>query len=737
VQLDGAGSKVQSVKCDHCKVPLYHSEFCKKLDKDHSKHCPAQVQGLQNQKFGQPGLGEKLVVLDKENRAPNNLSKSQGYLAFKDHLQKGVEKMQVDPLQESEEETLREHKVGKIGHGDIFKLANYEIFMKRVLGEGSYGKVVMGREILTNVEVAVKIVNKQFLKNNSQAVLLKREIYIQRKLHHQNILALKDVFEDEENIYLVLEFCSGGSLFDYIQKKKGLSEKETFVFFLQVCLAVETLHRNNIVHRDIKPENLLLDKAKNLKLCDFGCSFEFLKNTPKIRKTYCGTVDYMAPEFFRKQPHGMSADTWALGVLLFEMAHARPPFDCEDESSKIATIVDCESQDFTYRPGISEEFKDLVERILRSDPKDRLSFDEIFQHPWVMNFGLKLNIDIDRIRYKDNMFGDYDKKEVKEFFAKCELRPTEVVMFADTDYLDQLRSEHENAQVETSSGLLCGEDSEAEDSPSMAKLLPKADSKLLIESVEMLHLLNDKHNDMCSPDSDCVKVIINPQLQQKTSSQPIEVTSFQPAKPQLTASHDQPPSALLVKDRPVSNTVFSSPKPAASTEVLPAAVSLKSSDQMPLVARDTDKFKRPPRRDSMSNSFLSRKSGATKPEAVSEKPKKDLDVVLLESVVVSESAHIYTNREANTGHTATGAQPPLSKEVSTDFAFKPEPENSQNRVRSLTPSFSQRSGKERPSSFQRKDSGSIDQTGGIKPTRRNEVSQAESRPKSASRMVDY
>ena len=87
-------------------------------------------------------------------------------------------------------------------------------------------------------------------------------------------------------------------------------------------MAVDTLHKNNIIHRDIKPENLLLDKSKKLKLCDFGCSFQFLKNSPKIRKTFCGTIDYMAPEFFQNNPHGMSADVWALGVLLYEMAHA-------------------------------------------------------------------------------------------------------------------------------------------------------------------------------------------------------------------------------------------------------------------------------------------------------------------------------------------------------------------------------------------------------------------------------
>ena len=81
------------------------------------------------------------------------------------------------------------------------------------------------------------------------------------------------MFEDEEIVYLVLEFASGGTLFDYVQKRRGLSEREAFIYFLQSCLAVDTLHKNNIIHRDIKPENLLMDNSKKLKLCDFGCSF--------------------------------------------------------------------------------------------------------------------------------------------------------------------------------------------------------------------------------------------------------------------------------------------------------------------------------------------------------------------------------------------------------------------------------------------------------------------------------
>lgn len=185
-----------------------------------------------------------------------------------------------------------------------------------------------------------------------------------------------------------------------------------------------------------------MDKAKKLKLCDFGCSFQFLKNTPKIRKTFCGTIDYMAPEFFKKQPHGMPVDVWALGVLVYEMVHAQPPFDNMSEGQKVSLILDCEKQQIPFRPGVSLEFQDLICFILRSNPKNRPTFDDIFQHPWVKKYEKKLNISIERLRYKDSLIGDYTKQSnADSYFSRCELRPTEVLLYADDEYLEEHNSQ--------------------------------------------------------------------------------------------------------------------------------------------------------------------------------------------------------------------------------------------------------------------------------------------------------
>jgi serine/threonine protein kinase len=220
--------------------------------------------------------------------------------------------------------------------------------------------------------------------------LLKREIFIQRKLKHQNILQMKDCFEDENNIYLVLEYAECGSLFEYIQKKDTLGEREAFIFFIQSCLAVEFLHKNDIVHRDIKPENLLLDARKNLKLCDFGCSFKFIQKGLKIRKTFCGTLDYMAPEFFTDKTHGLGVDIWALGVLLYEMLHGGAPFEKKDEKEKLgcikALISGPEANVIPMKESLSEDVKNLILSLMKTDPVNRFRFDDVFDSRWVKKY---------------------------------------------------------------------------------------------------------------------------------------------------------------------------------------------------------------------------------------------------------------------------------------------------------------------------------------------------------------
>ena len=508
---------VRKYKCDYCDEAYYHSDFCKKFDKEHQKKCKGRL-GITQGSYETQDLMMMMRTQPLNQNTNDTLLQTPGFMQTGglQHDSKPIDFGGLMPFGEHHamNNLMNNPLNNTITSQKKMFFNNYIIYQDRMLGEGSYGRVVYAQEALTKEEVAIKMVNKEFLETNSQGILLKREICIQRDLQHQHILGLKDVFDDDKMVFLVLEFASGGTLFDYIQKREGLKEREAFIYFLQTCLAVDFLHKKDIIHRDIKPENLLMDKAKKLKLCDFGCSFQFLKNSPKIRKTYCGTVDYMAPEFFKRIPHGKPADIWALGVLVYEMVHAQPPFDTNSEGEKISLIQDCENQIIAYRPGISQEFKDLISFILRSDPKDRPTFDEIFDHPWVRKFEEKLNIDVERLRYKDSILGDYAKQaKVEDYFSNCELRPSEVMKFADEDYRISYQTENKEKKKQETEAKEAEKKGNADISFVGKAAGQKDDGGVVANKSNLVQMnlleINHQHHHTCSHTDCAIKVAKN------------------------------------------------------------------------------------------------------------------------------------------------------------------------------------------------------------------------------------
>ena len=151
-----------------------------------------------------------------------------------------------------------------------------------------------------------------------------REVEIHKTLKHENIIRLFTSLEDENYIYLVLEYAAKGNLFYLIRKKKNLNEDEAFYFFIQACAGIYFLHKNGFIHRDIKPENLLIDHENMLKICDFGWCVQ--ANNSEQRNTFCGTLEYMAPEMLQNTPHNHTLDVWCLGILLYELVHGQAPF---------------------------------------------------------------------------------------------------------------------------------------------------------------------------------------------------------------------------------------------------------------------------------------------------------------------------------------------------------------------------------------------------------------------------
>ena len=207
-----------------------------------------------------------------------------------------------------------------------------------------------------------------------------REIEIMYKLDHPHIIKLYSHFEDDEDFCLIMQMASKGQLYTIIKRLKRLDQRTAAQYMREVISAIKYLHTRTppIIHRDIKPENILLDQDGRCKLADFGWSnFE---EGNKFRDTYCGTPEYLAPEMVTKSGHNESVDIWALGVLLFEMLTGRTPFNYTGD--RIQLFNNIKTLRIVWTDDFPQLAKDLVGRILRLNPKDRLTLDQMLNHQW-------------------------------------------------------------------------------------------------------------------------------------------------------------------------------------------------------------------------------------------------------------------------------------------------------------------------------------------------------------------
>ena len=270
------------------------------------------------------------------------------------------------------------------GYSDI---NNY--IMKKDIGEGNFGKVKLAVYQPTGEEFAIKILNKKKIRKQMKNQII-REKEIITKLNHINIVFVYAIIDTIEDYYIVMEYCKLGELFDYIVKKKRLSEEESAVFFYQIINGVEYIHSKGFAHRDLKPENILLTEDKTLKIIDFGLSHEC--NEEQFLKTKCGSPSYAAPEIIARPIYnGFKIDIWCCGIILYAMLCGYLPFEgnSESESNNIQlfkNILECEPElpDF-----LSDISKNLIYEILNPDPNERISIKKIKNHPFYLK-GKKL-----------------------------------------------------------------------------------------------------------------------------------------------------------------------------------------------------------------------------------------------------------------------------------------------------------------------------------------------------------
>ncbi|KAJ4369149.1 serine/threonine-protein kinase gin4 [Neocucurbitaria cava] len=221
---------------------------------------------------------------------------------------------------------------------------------------------------------------------------LEREICIMKLLDHPNIVRLYDIWENHNELYLIMEFVEGGELFSYIHEQGGLIEIHTVHIFRQIIAALIYCHRINIHHRDLKPENILLDRdTMTVKLVDFGMAA--LQPTGKKLTTPCGSPHYAAPEVIRTVSYdGAKADVWSCGVILYVLLTGTPPFNYSGEDRHLKNLFqDIAAAKYVMPDGLSREAQDLIRRILVADPKRRIGLDEIWNHPFLRKYNHELN----------------------------------------------------------------------------------------------------------------------------------------------------------------------------------------------------------------------------------------------------------------------------------------------------------------------------------------------------------
>ncbi|XP_058801587.1 maternal embryonic leucine zipper kinase-like [Phymastichus coffea] len=251
--------------------------------------------------------------------------------------------------------------------------------LEKTIGCGGFAKVKLATHIATGEKVAIKIMEKATLGQDLPRAKL--EINAMKHLLHQNICKLYQVMETEDYYFIVMEYCSGGELFDHIVEKSRLTESEARKFFRQIISAVAYLHSLGYAHRDIKPENVLLDENQNLKLIDFGLCAKPNGGMQSHLYTSCGSPTYAAPELIMGDKYlGSEIDIWSLGVLLYALLCGFLPFDDSRIEYLYKKILDGEYDEPEW---LSRSSKRLIRAMLQTDPKKRINIKDLCSHPWI------------------------------------------------------------------------------------------------------------------------------------------------------------------------------------------------------------------------------------------------------------------------------------------------------------------------------------------------------------------
>ena len=251
-----------------------------------------------------------------------------------------------------------------------------------VIGKGSYADVLLVRNKEDGKLYAMKCIKKKTIAKEKQEshIMTERNVLISMK-EHPFFVQIHATFQTDKYIYYILDYCPGGEIYRLLRRRHRFCERETQFYAAQLVLAIEAMHKKNILYRDLKPENVLIDSDGYLKITDFGLSKQDIEKTGA--KSICGTPEYIAPEIISKKPYGKPVDWWTFGSFVYEMMAGTPPFYVSDRTELFHHIKNDEPH---YPVYFSAKLKNLLEGLLEKNPLKRLGSShgaqEIKKHPW-------------------------------------------------------------------------------------------------------------------------------------------------------------------------------------------------------------------------------------------------------------------------------------------------------------------------------------------------------------------
>ncbi|PKA59668.1 CBL-interacting protein kinase 8 [Apostasia shenzhenica] len=299
------------------------------------------------------------------------------------------------------------------------KVGKYEV--GRTIGEGTFAKVKFAQNTETGESVAMKVLDRATIIKHKMADQIKREISIMKLVRHPHVVRLHEVLASRRKIYIILEFITGGELFDKIVCHGKLSETDSRRYFQQLIDGVDYCHSKGVYHRDLKPENLLLDSQGNLKISDFGLSALPAEGVGLLQTT-CGTPNYVAPEVLsHKGYNGAIADVWSCGVILYVLLAGYLPFDEVDLGTLYCKI---EKAEFSCPSWFSIGAKSLIHRILDPNTDSRIRIEEIKNDEWFKkDYVTASSFENEDVNLDDVYAVFDDPEEVREPFENNDLGP--------------------------------------------------------------------------------------------------------------------------------------------------------------------------------------------------------------------------------------------------------------------------------------------------------------------------